>query len=262
MVERHELRVFLVEDAERVRERLLEQLDTVPRVAVVGTATSENIAVAAVPRLACDVVIVDIRLRQGSGLGVLRRLGEASRAWRRTTFIVFSNCSEDGYRRTAARFGAKHFFDKSTGGLALLQTLRELALARTRRHAMACGLQSAADNVSQTRSSTMNTPTNSQNNAAPTTERVSGAAHETIDRMVDSAHPAVDRLAEKAHDAVQRAASAASTASEKVGAQSEHLLEFKDTFAEDCRAYVQANPLKALAYAAVAGFVLTRLLRD
>ncbi|MBY0468443.1 MAG: hypothetical protein K2Q07_05650, partial [Burkholderiaceae bacterium] len=137
-----------------------------------------------------------------------------------------------------------------------------LALARTRRLAMACGLQQEADYSSQARSSAMNTTTSSQTNAAQAGERASSTAHETIDRMVDSAHPAVDRLAEKAHDAVQRAASAASTATEKVGAQSEHLRELKDTFAEDCRAYVQANPLKALAYAAVAGFVLTRLLRD
>ena len=93
-------------------------------------------------------------------------------------------------------------------------------------------------------------------------ESLSSAAHDTIDRVADSAHPAVDRIAERAHDAVHRAASVASSATDSVNLQSEHLRDLKDSFAQDCRDYVQANPLKALAYAAVAGFVLTRLMRD
>lgn len=31
---------------------------------------------------------------------------------------------------------------------------------------------------------------------------------------------------------------------------------------QDCQAFVRTNPVKALLYAAAAGFLLTRLLRD
>ena len=251
------LRVFLVEDGVRVRALLLELLHDIPHLRVVGTAACEGTAVTGVPALRCDVVIVDINLREGSGLGVLRRLGAAGNGGN-TTFIVFSNCAEAGYRRLAARLGALHFFDKAQGPSALMDTMRHLA--RVRQAGVACRLQSGVDDSSNHRSMTMDsTRSNEMNSKA---ESLSSAAHDTIDRVADSAHPAVDRIAERAHDAVHRAASVASSATDSVNLQSEHLRDLKDSFAQDCRDYVQANPLKALAYAAVAGFVLTRLMRD
>lgn len=251
------LRVFVVEDAALVLEILLELLGDVPHLSVVGTAACESTAVAAVPALHCDVVITDIQLRTGSGLGVLRRLGAAGAAGR-TKFIMFSNCADESYRRLAARLGAFDFFDKASGPSALLSTMRDLA--GSARRSVACRLQPGVDAYPHYRSMIMDSTR--PNDSSKKTEDLSNTAHETIDRVADSAHPAVDRLAERAHDAVQRAATAATAATDNVAQQSEHLRELKDSFAQDCREYVQANPFRALAYAAVAGFVLTRLMRD
>lgn len=92
--------------------------------------------------------------------------------------------------------------------------------------------------------------------------RLSDNVHETIDRVLDAGHPALDRLAEQAHDTVQKVAEVASKAGEGMQAQTAQVKEVQAAFAEDCRAFVRNNPLKALLYAAAAGVLLTRLLRD
>lgn len=79
---------------------------------------------------------------------------------------------------------------------------------------------------------------------------------------MDSGHPALDRLAEQAHDTVQKVADVASKASEGAHAQTAQVKEVQAAFMQDCQAFVRTNPVKALLYAAAAGFLLTRLLRD
>ncbi|MBI4697227.1 MAG: hypothetical protein HY749_24745 [Gammaproteobacteria bacterium] len=90
--------------------------------------------------------------------------------------------------------------------------------------------------------------------------RMSEAAHETIDRVADSAHPTLDRLADQAHDTVRKVADVASRATENVGSQTAHLRDVQENFMQDCRDFVREKPVRALVYAAIAGFLLTRLL--
>ena len=90
--------------------------------------------------------------------------------------------------------------------------------------------------------------------------RFSEAAHDTIDRVAESAHPTVDRLADQAHDTVRKVADVASKATENVGSQTAHMREVQENFLQDCRDFVREKPIKALVYAAIAGFLLTRLL--
>ncbi|MCC7120252.1 MAG: hypothetical protein IT493_01740 [Gammaproteobacteria bacterium] len=92
-------------------------------------------------------------------------------------------------------------------------------------------------------------------------ERLRHAAHERIDTVAEAVHPVVDRLTDAAHDTVERMTGAASGAAERMSVKSDELRLMQGRLAEDCRTYVRAHPLKALGYAAAAGFVLTRLLR-
>ncbi len=122
------LRVFVVEDSQRVCALLTEQLNDIPNVVVVGAAASEQAAVDALSHLACDVLIVDINLRAGNGIGVLRKLSAmAGSISEPGTRIVFSNYTEREYRLLAERYGAKYFFDKSTDLIALLTLVLQLA---------------------------------------------------------------------------------------------------------------------------------------
>lgn len=119
------LRVFVVEDSPTVRDLLTEQLHDIEGVRVVGSAQSEQDAVSALRQTPCDVIILDIKLRQGSGIGVLRTLGPAVGS--SVACIIFSNYTENEYRRLATQLGAAHFFDKSSDFAALVEVITALA---------------------------------------------------------------------------------------------------------------------------------------
>ena len=64
----HPLRVFLVEDSEVILDRLIESVASLPHVCVVGHADTEAGALAALQKTPCDVVVLDLRLRDGNGV--------------------------------------------------------------------------------------------------------------------------------------------------------------------------------------------------
>ena len=70
----HPLRVFLVEDSAVIRERLMESISSLPHVMVVGHADTESEAISALDRVPSDAVVLDLQLRHGHGLNVLKAL--------------------------------------------------------------------------------------------------------------------------------------------------------------------------------------------
>lgn len=74
----------------------------------------------------CDVLILDLELRQGNGLGVLKALAALGP---RPSFvkIVYSNHSSANVRRLAVRLGASYFFDKTMDAPKLRPLLEELS---------------------------------------------------------------------------------------------------------------------------------------
>jgi ElaB/YqjD/DUF883 family membrane-anchored ribosome-binding protein len=98
-------------------------------------------------------------------------------------------------------------------------------------------------------------------NASTQVGQVSSTAHEKIDQASDALHPTVDRLVTGAHQAVDKLAGVASQATQQFGEKSEQMKDMQQKLAEDCRLYVREKPVTALAIAAAAGFLLSRLLR-
>lgn len=128
-VSRH-LRIFLVEDSATVRELLIQNLTNIPGIELAGVAEAEDDALNRLSRASCDVLILDIRLKQGNGMSLLRTL--ASRADPGAGVkIVFTNNASDTYRRIGAQYGVGFFFDKSTDFLQLRSVVQELAVAAT-----------------------------------------------------------------------------------------------------------------------------------
>lgn len=68
------LRIFIVEDSAATRDILTESLHDDPRMEIVGFAETEQDALRQLQEIRCDVVILDIHLKAGTGLGVLRGL--------------------------------------------------------------------------------------------------------------------------------------------------------------------------------------------
>jgi two-component system, NarL family, response regulator DevR len=114
--------VFLVEDSAPVRVRLEALLAAIPGASVVGFAETAEEAVRSILEKQPHVVVLDMHLKQGTGLDVLRALqGKAGG----TAVYVLTNYALEAYRQAAERLGARGFFDKTSD----LPKLRE-ALAR------------------------------------------------------------------------------------------------------------------------------------
>ncbi|WP_427915031.1 response regulator [Ramlibacter sp. MMS24-I3-19] len=113
------LRAYIVEDSPTIRENLIETLHELAEVDAVGLADTEREGKAWLAQHPdeWDVAVVDLFLREGSGLGVV----ESCRSRRRgQKVIVLSNHATSDMRRRCAQLGADAVFDKSTEIDALL----------------------------------------------------------------------------------------------------------------------------------------------
>jgi len=120
------LRTYIVEDSPVIREDLIGTLEELAPVQVVGWAADEATALhwLAEPAHDAGLVIVDLFLKGGSGLGVLR----GSRALQRgLRLVVLSNYATPEMRRQCLALGAERVFDKSADVDSLLGYCRELA---------------------------------------------------------------------------------------------------------------------------------------
>ena len=119
------VRVFLIEDSPYVRDLLLDFLHAPGEVEIVGYADTEDDAVAAIIAQPVDAVIVDLKLREGSGMAVIQRLRKASLN-PPPTLIVFSNHPLPEIKQRAMKLGADYFFDKSGDYDSVRATLQAL----------------------------------------------------------------------------------------------------------------------------------------
>ena len=113
------LKTYLVEDSPLIRESLIAMLEDLAEVEVVGTAEDESGAVKWLndPGNRADLVIVDIFLKVGSGLGVLRN---ARMATRHSKTVVLTNYATDDMKLKCLELGADQVFDKSNDIDALI----------------------------------------------------------------------------------------------------------------------------------------------
>ena len=111
-VEAAKLRGVIVEDSAIIRARLAETLAEIPNVEIVGHANTEYDALALLRGSAWDAAVLDLQLKQGTGLGVLKTLGEGTRP-AHAKIIVFTNYAFPQYRNRSMLLGADYFFDKA-----------------------------------------------------------------------------------------------------------------------------------------------------
>lgn len=106
------MRVFLVEDVPAMRDLIVSQLADIPGLYWAGFSDGEEDALAQLMAQPCDVLIVDIELKQGNGMSMLRKLSQA-KTHAGDLKIVFSNNVCEAYRLAGRRYGVQHFLDKS-----------------------------------------------------------------------------------------------------------------------------------------------------
>ncbi len=115
-----ELKTYIVEDNATIRENLIGTLEELASIEALGWAETENEAKGWLAQHGTrwDLAIVDLFLKQGSGLGVL----EACRgrpAHQRV--VVLSNYATADMRKRCTQLGADAVFDKSNEIDALIE---------------------------------------------------------------------------------------------------------------------------------------------
>ena len=106
------LKTYIVEDSQVIREDLIATLEELGPVEVIGTAEDESSAAQWLTKAdnTCDLVIIDIFLKSGSGLGVLQAARSTGQPCK---LVVLSNYATPDMRRKCLQLGADKVFDKS-----------------------------------------------------------------------------------------------------------------------------------------------------
>src|SRR5260221_3744652 len=125
------LRVLLVEDSKVLTERLTEAIRQIPQVELIGTADTEATAVASAQRDSIDVIILDLHLKQRTGLGVMRAMATTHLKPR---IIVLTNYDLPEYKNAALVLRATHFFDNARDYGRLPEVLHEICEAHLAKH--------------------------------------------------------------------------------------------------------------------------------
>lgn len=107
-----ELRVFLVEDLQRMRSLLADLFSSMGGLRVVGSTSTEAEAKLWLEEhpSGWDVAVIDLVLEQGSGMEVVRRCKAEPGGGR---IVVFSSYATAGVRQHCLDLGADAVFDKS-----------------------------------------------------------------------------------------------------------------------------------------------------
>jgi DNA-binding NarL/FixJ family response regulator len=119
------LTCFLVEDSAVIRQNLVATLEEMLAVQVVGMAEDEASALAWLRGDGqCRLMIIDIFLKSGTGLEVLR---QARRLRPAARLVVLTNYATPDMRQRCMHLGADRVFDKSAELEELLGYCEELA---------------------------------------------------------------------------------------------------------------------------------------
>jgi DNA-binding NarL/FixJ family response regulator len=107
-------RAYIVEDSPTIRDNLIEALRELAEVEPVGTAETEHEGRRWLAQndAEWDLAIVDLFLREGSGLSILEGLQRRRRPGQK--LIVLSNHASKDVRWRCEQLGADAVFDKST----------------------------------------------------------------------------------------------------------------------------------------------------
>lgn len=114
-------RILIVDDHPLVRLGLETRISAQPDLAVCGQAATEEEAVALARRLRPDLVILDLALKDASGLDTIRRIRAAGVD---SPIVVFSAYDESLFAERALRCGAQGYVNKQELTGSLLEAIR------------------------------------------------------------------------------------------------------------------------------------------
>ncbi len=117
------MRLFIADDSEILRVRLVDMLSEIEGIEIIGQAQNSLDAMELIEKLNPHVVILDIRMPQENGIKVLKAIKKNNHHLK---VIIFTNYPYPQYRKRCMDLGADFFFDKSTEFEKLIDTVKYL----------------------------------------------------------------------------------------------------------------------------------------
>jgi DNA-binding NarL/FixJ family response regulator len=118
------VKLFIVEDSDLMIVRLTQACSEIPGIEIIGSADTAAEATESIRRLKPDLVVLDIRLKEGNGMTVL---GEIKRGMDAPCVLVLTAYPDDQYRMICDHLGADHFFNKAIEFEEAMQVVRRLS---------------------------------------------------------------------------------------------------------------------------------------
>ena len=121
------IQVMIIDDHEVVRRGIAEVVDRSEDLHVIAEAGSVAEAVRRAKLMRPDVALVDLRLPDGTGIDVIRRLAKESPE---TRSVVLTSFDDDDALAESLEVGAKAFLLKSVRGAEINEVIRAVAAGR------------------------------------------------------------------------------------------------------------------------------------
>lgn len=117
-------KIYILDDHPVVIEGLKKIIDQQEDMQVVGSAEDANTALAAIGKLKPEVVILDITLKDRSGVDLIKKLRQSFPS---TNVLVYSMHDENVYAERCLRAGAMGYLMKGENSTRVLQGIRQVA---------------------------------------------------------------------------------------------------------------------------------------
>ena len=121
-------RIFVVDDHPLIREGLAAQIANQPNLNLCGEAEDVVEAMARIADAAPDLVIVDISLKNGNGIDLVKRLKLKDPS---LVILVWSMHPENLYAERALRAGARGYVNKSRSASQIMEAILTVLDGRT-----------------------------------------------------------------------------------------------------------------------------------
>src|ERR1700722_17017933 len=121
-------RIFIVDDHPLIREGLAAQIATQPNLNLCGEAEDMAEAMARVVAAEPDLVIVDISLKNGNGIDLVKRLKAKAPS---LVILVWSMHPESLYAERALHAGARGYVNKGVSASLIMKAIKTLLDGKT-----------------------------------------------------------------------------------------------------------------------------------
>ncbi len=122
------IRLLIIDDRESVRQALEARLGHAPEIELVGSTGSSQAGVRAVLDQNPDVVLLEVKMADGTGLDTCRRITQARPS---TAVIILTSYVDEAERQAAFQAGASSYALKDIDSQKLIRAMEMVRLSNT-----------------------------------------------------------------------------------------------------------------------------------